>query len=308
MKKIVNIILIIVFLATIGYFGYNYYLSKDAYYLTISINPEIKLVINRKNIVTEALPVNEDADIILSDLKLVGLNIDLANEKIVEAAEDTGFIDEYSAENTIIITAMSDNEQERKEFEERIMSKLERHFESKKIYPILIAKSLGDELKEEAEEYNISNGKMLLVEEAMALDSSLNKAELVEKSVQDIQKIIKENITKNKEETKEIKQKLIEKKNELKLEYKNKIIDLKESILKIKKSEFKNMSEEQKEEAINSYLEEKKEILKSKKENIINEIRKDKNKSNSNSNYDLSEENVNVIREEIIDKIQQMEE
>lgn len=51
--------------------------------MSISINPDVELVVNSDYIVEEVLPINEEADVITSDLELIGESIYTATEKLL---------------------------------------------------------------------------------------------------------------------------------------------------------------------------------------------------------------------------------
>jgi hypothetical protein len=186
-KKILLFVAIIAIIGIIICTGFNYFGNKPLSYITIDINPSVELVVNSDNEVEDVIALNEDGDIITSDLDLIGLSIEEASQKVVQAAIDTGYIDELSEENTIVITSSSDNEDRRTKLEESVINKLNTHLEDKKVYA-LVTHGLTDELKDEADKYDISYGKMLLVNKAITLNSTLNKDTLVTLSIKEIQK------------------------------------------------------------------------------------------------------------------------
>ncbi len=160
-------------------------------YVQISINPDVQLALNENEMVVDVIPLNEDADVLISDLDIIGLPVEEATEKIADNAILTGAIDEYSNENNIVVTTTSKDDESRLTLEKRVMDNLNNHLEAKKIYAIIVAKNLTTDLKAEAVEFGISNGKMLLVEEAIALNPTLLKDELVKMSIKEIQELIK---------------------------------------------------------------------------------------------------------------------
>ncbi len=319
MKKrliVVNLILII-FSIFLGFIGFQ--LSNQTKlnniepktiepisFVTISINPEVELALDENNKILEVIPINDDADVLLSDLNLVGLNVEESIEKIVDSAMEIGFLEEYSEENAVIVTAVSDGEKERKELEETVINKINTHFETKKIYSVVVAKGLNDELKAEAASYNISNGKMLLIQRALSLDETLIKEELVNNSIQQIQKLIKSYVKKRHDTLKETKTNLkkewINQKNTLKQEYLDKVEQLKSTIMEEHSEEFENMTPAEKEAAIQVYLDVEKEIIKSTINDIKNEI-KTEIKENK-ENYPIIKNDLESIKKNIKDRIQ----
>jgi predicted transcriptional regulator len=316
MKKtliIVGLIMAIV----IGFITYNYWFKGEAKeepkgavsFVNISINPNVELALDDQDKVTEVIPINEDADIITSDLDLVGLDIEEASDKIIASSIDTGFIDEYSSDNTVVVTTASDDEDTRKTLEEKIMTRLNNHLESKKVYAILVAKGLDDDLKEEALEYNVSNGKMLLIEEAVALNPSLSKSILASSSIQSIQREIKNYVKERhatlKESLADLKAKWKSEKATLRQNYINKVKQLRVSISLEKKEEFKSMTPAQKEAAITNYLNNKKEEIKNEINAIKEELKNELKGDMQGYNYPILKNNADEIRNNIKNRIQE---
>jgi predicted transcriptional regulator len=316
MKKtllFVGLIIVIV----IGFIAYNYWFKGEVKeeskgsvsFVNISINPNVELALDDQDKVTEVIPINEDADIITSDLDLVGLDIEEASDKIIASSIDTGFIDEYSSDNTVVVTTASDDEDTRKTLEEKIMTRLNNHLESKKVYAILVAKGLDDDLKEEALEYNVSNGKMLLIEEAVALNPSLSKSILASSSIQSIQREIKNYVKERhatlKESLADLKAKWKSEKATLRQNYINKVKQLRVSISLEKKEEFKSMTPAQKEAAITNYLNNKKEEIKNEINAIKEELKNELKGDMQGYNYPILKNNADEIRNNIKNRIQE---
>ncbi|MDD2203075.1 MAG: hypothetical protein PHT75_01200 [Bacilli bacterium] len=274
-KNILIVTIIILVAAIVCYLIFNYF-SKSLSYVNISINPSVELAINNNNIVEEVIPINEEADIIVSDLELVGMNIDEASETIIDAAIETGYIDEYSYENIIVVTAADDNEQVRQRIEERVMETINKRFENKEIFPVVIT-GASDEIKAEAAKYDISIGKTLIINRAVLLDTSLTKDELVTLSVKEIQQEIKDVVTARHEAStlskEELKTKLQEEKEVLRKTYKTRVRELENNLLDEAGFDTATMTEEQKRNATSDVLKEKKEELKEKATEIKNEIK-----------------------------------
>lgn len=295
--------LLVAIISIIGVMFYFKWSNNSISFVTLSINPEIELALDNKDIVIDVIALNEDADILTSDLDLKGLTIEEANKKIIDSSMETGYLDEYSDENTIVVTVVNYSETKRQVLEEKVMTKLNEHFETKKIYPILIAKGLDEDLKREADEYGISYGKMLLIEKAVTLNETLSKENLINISIRDIQSEIKDSVTRRRDDLKEsLEQKRNEwkeEKNKLKQERKEIMEQKREMIIEKHQEEFKNMTQEQKKEAIETYLKTEKEAIKSDIRAIREEMKK------GNEEYPVIESDANAIREQIKGRIQE---
>ncbi len=302
-------LVIVLIVGVIGYIGYNKWNNRVLSFVTISINPEIELGLNTQDEVVDVVSINEEADVITSDLNLIGLTIEEASDKIIDAAMETGYLDEYSEENTVVVTTINDNEKIRTKLEEKVMARLNAHFEARKIYPVLVARGLDDDLKAEADNYGISNGKMLLVERAILLNEELSKDELVNMSVRDIQReiqtYVKERHDALKESLEDAKEEWQNKKAELKQEYIERVNGLKASIMEEQKAEFNNLNPAQKEETIKNYFNAKKEAIKNRVNEVKEEIKEEVKNNAQNNNYPIIKNNVENIKQNIKNRIEQ---
>ena len=221
MKKSILFVTIGAIALAIGV-GTLYLREKAVSYVKISINPDIQLALDNNDEVVDVVAINDDADVLLSDLDLVGLTLEEATDKIIDELVETGFIDELSETNAILVEAVNEDEEKRLFLESAVVKKVKANIEEKGIKSILAAVKLDETLKTEAEELGVSNGKMLLIATAVSLNSELVKADLAELTIKDIQAEIKEvtslkrleakeNKAEYKEELKEQKQLLKEK-------------------------------------------------------------------------------------------------
>ncbi|MDD4733395.1 MAG: hypothetical protein PHU05_00870 [Bacilli bacterium] len=282
-KNIFIITIIIIVVALLGYVVLNFN-NKKLSYVSISINPDIMLAVNDANIVEEVIPLNEDADIIISDLEIVGMDIESASKKVIDAAIETGYIDEYSDENIIVVTATNEQEQERQRLEKKVIDSLNDNLEERKIFPIIIT-GVSDEMKEEALLYGISNGKMLLVSRAASLDPTLDKEQLATLSVKEIQNEIKESIkvrhealNKNKEE---LKNKFKEEKDNLKKTYREKIQQMEKTLLE----DYGFDKDEMKEDEIRDAIIVASKDIKAEIKERVKEIREELKSNSKNETY-----------------------
>lgn len=295
--------MLVVIIAIVFFMGLSYAIyifnQKPLSFVSISINPDIELAVNDEDIIQEVIPINEDADIITSDLDLVGMDIENASEKIVEAAIETGYIDEYSDENTVVITTTNEDETVRQKLEAKVVTRVNNYFTKKEIYLLVITNGLNDELKSEAKEYGISNGKMLLVNRAATVNSDLSKEELSNMTVKEIQQAIKDYVTERHETLKatsaELKTKWQAEKATLRETYKNKVDTLKNNILKDAGVNTTDMTTKEKNEAISKLLKEKKDkIIES-----VKEVKKELEDTVQNKTYPAVKSTIQNIRERI---------
>lgn len=300
MKKIVGITLSVVLVIAIGIFGYFQYFVSDneeLTYVTIDINPSIQLGLNADEEVVEVIPLNDDGDILLSGLDLKGLTLDEATEQVIDTATETGYIDEFGEDNVVAITAYTEDEETRTAIENKVIEKAKNVLEGRKIYSEVVPGLMTDELKAEAEQYDISNGKMLLIEKATLLDNSLSKDDLVNLSVKDIQSSIREIVETRyevKEMNKEQFQEFAEEQNEIRMqvteEKKETII---EDLKKTNQDRIEKAGEANEDKVIEDLIKEKKEQI---RESAVNKKTVDQDEDSSpvdNQNGNANENSSN---------------
>lgn len=185
MKKILVGIIIVVIL--IGcYFGYKVLAKEKNYYVSIDMNPEIEFILNSKYKVVEVIALDDQADMVIEGLELIGLPLEDATKLVVEDAIKMGYIDEFKVRNRINITTYN-SEKINKIIEDKIINKLTPILEEKEISHSFVITKISDGQKELANQKKISDGKMLLVEKAYSLNNSLDKEKLMKLSIKEIQ-------------------------------------------------------------------------------------------------------------------------
>jgi hypothetical protein len=194
MKKGIVFATSLALLLGMGGFGYSYATPTD--YLTLDINPSIKLTINRYNKVLEVESLNSDGEAISKDLKVKNKSVKDAIKLLVESATDNGYIVKND-DNAVMITSTSDEVLNDAEVgvEEGLK---EEEIENTEV----IKENINKERFEEAERLGISPGKVNLIQKLQAVSPDVTLDEYSNAPVKDIMKKIKEQRVINKEENK----------------------------------------------------------------------------------------------------------
>lgn len=280
MRKIFSLILLFLIIGIGTYLIYINYFSESLKYITIDINPSVQLSLNEGDEVVEVLALNEDADIILSDIEIEGLGINEAVDLIIDSATESGYIDELSEDNVVTVTGYDLNEKANDGIQNKVKKRIEEKLERKGIFGEVVVAVMTDELKNEAKQYEISNGKMLLIQKAYIVDNNLDKEELANMTIKEIQTRIKESV---KERYKDKGIDLDKIKSNFKEAKQEKI---KEAVKNVEKKVDEIISEEANYDTLNK--EEQKELrqdyIEKKKEEIKNKIQVRRNKKDLNVN------------------------
>ena len=134
----------------------------------LDVNPSIELKIDKNNAIIECIGANEDAKIILSGLKLDGVDMNTALTAIVGSMYVNGYLSADS--NSILVSVDTKDEGTLDSLLTDISSKINGVFEKSGLTCSIVAQSVevDDDLKQRANEHGVSVGKMHFVEKMVS--------------------------------------------------------------------------------------------------------------------------------------------
>jgi DNA repair exonuclease SbcCD ATPase subunit len=196
--------------------------SAENAYVTLDINPSVELIVTPKEKVIYANPLNEDGEVLLADLQLVGLDLDDAIELIIETAVELGYIDVDEEETIVSVTAISKNSQ----IGELIRNKVKEHVNNAFKERAMVGRAEDKEdngyvpaFLEEAQSYEVSPGFLFLAKKAVFVNDELTLEVAVEMEVDELQAIIREAFEDHKEIATTLKDEFLAARQELFDEY-----------------------------------------------------------------------------------------
>lgn len=177
MKKLTYVLSFVFVLATVlvvvGCTESGVSASTDDTYVTIDINPSIELIVSQKEVVLYANPLNEDGEILLSNLDLVRLPLSEATDLIIAEAINLGFIDIDSEEVLVSVSAISNDP----EIGDRIRDRLKEHINDAFLNRAMMGraqdKGFTPEFVAEAETYGVTPRFLFLAKSAILVDDTL---------------------------------------------------------------------------------------------------------------------------------------
>ena len=175
---------VIALAAGIGFAGNQYF--SVATVIGIDVNPSIELRINKNDTVVKALALNSDAQIILDEMKLKGVDCDVAVNALIGSMLKHGYIDELK--NSILISVDNPDARKSAELEERLMNEINSILSGSSVEPAVMAQSVSDDasLKSLADQYGISVGKATLIQKICNADPTKTFESLAGLSVNDL--------------------------------------------------------------------------------------------------------------------------
>lgn len=188
----------------------------------IDINPSIEISYDEEGNVTSVTPLNEDAEVLLYGVDLVGKNYEKAVANIIDNCIELGYISTERADNAVMTTAVSTSGEKNEKMTEIIKEAFTKEFSTRKILGVVIAGIDNSELNEEAQKYGVDGQKLGLIREYISKGGKLEEEEYSKISIRelyfgiyDLEKEEKNNnLEKAKEETNA---KILELNNQLKL-------------------------------------------------------------------------------------------
>lgn len=173
-----------------GIFGFNFYNSnKVVNYLSIDINPSIMLGVNNKDKVKEVNNLNDDAEELTKDLELINLEVEDATNKIIDKAIEVGYITEEE-DNTILLSTYCNNKETSNNIQNKVNNSVNENLNAKGIRALIIDEELTIEDAQKANEYGVSEAKILFVKRALEENPDLEFEDLIYLPAKEIAKYI----------------------------------------------------------------------------------------------------------------------
>ncbi|AUD65515.1 hypothetical protein BK011_07340 [Tenericutes bacterium MZ-XQ] len=175
MKKFKFVLSFIAIFALVGIIvGCTTSAQAEDSYVTLDINPSVELIVSPRDKVIYANPLNEDAEILLVDLDLIGMDLEDAIDLIIETSIELGYISaDEDTETYVSVSAINQDA----ELQERIKNRVKEHvnnaFQNKGLMGRAQDKGYQPEFIEEAEGYGVTPGFLFLAKEAVELSDGL---------------------------------------------------------------------------------------------------------------------------------------
>jgi hypothetical protein len=170
---------------TIGVWGCTAVEAKEAY-LTIDINPSIDLTVNGRDKVIDAGALNEDGEILLADLDLIGKSYAEAIELIIDKAIDLGFIDVEAAETLVSVSSISENAEFGETVRNKVMNKVNDSFQERAMMGKAVQKAASESNVAEAGQYGVTPEKLNLAKRLCELDDTVALEDAVQLTTEEL--------------------------------------------------------------------------------------------------------------------------
>lgn len=182
-----------------GYYHYEYVQVVSE--VGIDVNPSLKLLLNRKDRVTEAQGLNEDGQALLADTNLKGNTVEDAVDQVMSSLVDQGYLNADGAKNAVLVSVSGRNQKKAEAVKTEVSANVEKTLTEKQVNAVVYDQTIQvtDELKELAETYQVSPGKAefvgLLVNENDTLNSDTQSSyeRMIGQTMEELTQEIQEN-------------------------------------------------------------------------------------------------------------------
>lgn len=174
---------------------YTYRNGRVDSVIGIDVNPSVELSVNKKNKVLSAEALNDDAEKIMEDMDLKGVDLKVAVNAVIGSMVTNGYLNDL--DNAILVTVSNDSISKASTLRTAVVSDIKDTLEEKKLKAVVYDQQVieEDKVKQLAKEYGISYGKAYFLKELIAQNSSLtmeDMKELAPLTMEEIAKVITE--------------------------------------------------------------------------------------------------------------------
>lgn len=177
---------------TVGGYGTYAYNYKTDSIIDIDVNPSIELLVNKKEKVIKAIPLNDDAKDILDDMELKKLDVNTATNAILGAIIKNGYISGDDA--GVLVTVINDDDAKAKKIKDDVSNSVKKALDENNASANIVNQTVkaDKELKNLAKDNNISIGKAALVQNISNQNDDIEIKDVSNKKVKELLNIVLE--------------------------------------------------------------------------------------------------------------------
>ena len=175
-------------IAFTSYFVNSYYTPQSI--IAFDVNPSIELEVNKSETVINAVPLNQEAETVLGNMKLKRVDLDTAVNAIIGSMVKNGYINDIK--NSILISVDSKDTDKGIQLQKRLSEDVNNLLGHYEVQGAVLAQTLKEDnrIKELAKNYNITLGKATLIDLLIKENCLLKFEELARLSINDINLLI----------------------------------------------------------------------------------------------------------------------
>ncbi|MEG2235033.1 MAG: hypothetical protein RR144_01140, partial [Clostridia bacterium] len=163
--------------------------------LSLDVNPSIELVLNKQEKVIRCNAKNKDAEKIIEGMNLKNIEADIALNAIVGSLYKSGYLEKNSKENDILLSIDNKDKTKTKKLESKYTNLVKNTLKSNHTSGTILIQNDNstDSTKRLSKEYEISEGKVSLIEKIIEKSPDLNFEKLSNMNINELLNYINTN-------------------------------------------------------------------------------------------------------------------
>lgn len=152
----------------------------------LDVNPSIALTVDAEERIVTAQGLNEDGRLILEGMNFTGADITVAVNAVIGSMLQKGYLSDM--QNAILVSVENDDAERSAALQKRVCDLIGTALQDGNLEGSVLSQTLSDtsNLEQLAQTYHISLGKAALIQEVMALDTTLTVEKLAPLSITEI--------------------------------------------------------------------------------------------------------------------------
>jgi Predicted membrane protein len=182
----------------IGLFiGTNYFSNNNnnLSIVQIDVNPSIEIKVTAKNEIVEVNALNEDAKIILTGMELRNTNLETTINALIGSMIKNGYIDELA--NSILVSVENADDNAATRIKQDVLNDINSYFNQSSVDGSVVTQTISNtaDSQDLARQYNISIGRVNLIQSIIQNNNLLNFGDLVKLSINELNILAQENVS-----------------------------------------------------------------------------------------------------------------
>lgn len=167
-------------------FGINRVNNAIASTIALDVNPGIEIKVNKKNVVREVVPLNDDGVKIVDDMDFAGSNLEVALHALVGSMVKNGYLSEVT--NSILVSVDGKDEAKNAELQKYVAAEIDKILGGNNVSGAVLSQTVetDTEVEKLAKEYGISIGKAQVINKIAKKNTQYKVADLAKLSINDL--------------------------------------------------------------------------------------------------------------------------
>ena len=169
-----------------GGFGWYQYVNTPMAAVSLDVNPSIQITVNRNEKVLNADALNKDAQVVLEDMELEGSHINVALNAILGSMLRNHYLSVDS--NTVLISVNAKDSAVGVSLQEKLTAEVGQILSTNDFAAAVMSQTVPEEeqIHTLAKQYNVSEGKVQLIQKLLAVDNHYTFESLSKLSVNEL--------------------------------------------------------------------------------------------------------------------------